>query len=372
MSLPNATSGRVSRGKKGPARHRRNGHALGVKSAAVGIRAAKARSLTKIATFSWVRPITLTTLCAMKCGYCSYTVEKALPLPSLKRFQSELEQARAMGIAQLRLIAGEGIETHPRVIQTVRYYGYPNYANYLTALLGETLCGDVSPTFCELDMGAMRLAPLQRIRPNLFTLRLYLETLDPRLQANGVHGASRNKWPRHRLSALLTAARLGIPVNSGIMVGLGETEESRRLALEMLSQIARRHRNIQSVALHPFVPTSSTPWENRPAPKVDDLITAIGWARSILPDEVGVVAPGFRYPDAALEFLRAGADDLGDFDLTGNAKTDAATFDAFRKIETALGNFNIRLRDRLSIWPKFANARWLTPKHANALELKQR
>ena len=74
-----------------------------------------------------------------------------------------------------------------------------------------------------------------------------LESLRPDLVA---HQASPTKDPALRLETMRDAEALRIPWTSGILVGIGETEEDRMAALEALAGFS----NLQEVILQNFVP----------------------------------------------------------------------------------------------------------------------
>ena len=74
-----------------------------------------------------------------------------------------------------------------------------------------------------------------------------LESMRPDLVA---HQASPTKEPALRLATLRAAGELRIPFTSGILVGIGETEDDRMAALEALAGFG----HLQEVILQNFVP----------------------------------------------------------------------------------------------------------------------
>ena len=69
-----------------------------------------------------------------------------------------------------------------------------------------------------------------------------------------VHAGSPTKHPAARLATIEAAGELRIPFTSGILVGIGETEEERMASLEALAEVQSRHGHIQEVILQNFVP----------------------------------------------------------------------------------------------------------------------
>ena len=80
-----------------------------------------------------------------------------------------------------------------------------------------------------------------------------LESISERLM-DTVHAGSPTKHPARRLATIEAAGELRIPFTSGILVGIGETEEERVESLEALADVHARHGHIQEVILQNFVP----------------------------------------------------------------------------------------------------------------------
>ena len=74
-----------------------------------------------------------------------------------------------------------------------------------------------------------------------------LESTNPDLVA---HQGSPTKHPAVRLETIRTAGELKIPFTSGILVGIGESEEDRMASLEALAGFD----HIQEIILQNFVP----------------------------------------------------------------------------------------------------------------------
>ena len=84
-----------------------------------------------------------------------------------------------------------------------------------------------------------------------------LESVSERLMET-VHAGSPTKHPARRLATIEAAGELKIPFTSGILVGIGETEEERVESLEALAEL---HEQLRA---HP----GGDPAELRPASAV--------------------------------------------------------------------------------------------------------
>src|SRR5262249_58056475 len=69
-----------------------------------------------------------------------------------------------------------------------------------------------------------------------------------------VHQGSPTKHPAKRLETIRLAGELRIPFTTGILVGIGESEEERVRALEAIAAVHAEYGHIQEVILQNFVP----------------------------------------------------------------------------------------------------------------------
>ena len=105
------------------------------------------------------------------------------------------------------------------------------------------------------NLGVLEREDLARLREVTASQGLMLESISERLMET-VHAGSPTKHPARRLATIEAAGELKIPFTSGILVGIGETEEER---VESLEALAARH-----AALRP--PPGGDPPELRPPP----------------------------------------------------------------------------------------------------------
>lgn len=319
-------------------------------------------------TFAWTFPLVLTHRCLYRCGYCPYPQTAGPALPSKTTVQENLAYARSLGLVQVRLTGGEGLETHPEIVSTYRFYGYKNFSDYLRNVIGEIAQnGVVSPLFPEIDLGALSLYQMQSLRSHIFTLRIFLDSMDPNLQHGIVHGRSKGKWAKNRLQALLNAGRLGIPVNSGTMIGIGERPQTREQAFRVIGELATRYKHIQSVTVQPFEPHPRTDMSHLPRPRVEELLEAVAIARRALPREVAVQFPITHCPERVEEFIEAGVNDLGDFELSHDMRENARSVNAFKIVRDHLRKSGREMTDRLSLFPQFSTPDWMPARYQELL-----
>src|SRR5262249_8105220 len=105
---------------------------------------------------------------------------------------------------------------------------------------------------------------------------LMLESINPDLV---VHQGSPTKHPARRIETIAAAGELKIPFTTGILVGIGETEEERIAALEEIAALHERHGHIHEEILQNYVRREDY-WGGEPA-QIADAATREYWRTGV-------------------------------------------------------------------------------------------
>ena len=188
-----------------------------------------------------------------------------------------------------------------------------------------------------------------------------------------------------RLATLRAAGELRIPFTSGILVGIGETEEDRVASLEALAAVHAEHGHLQEVILQNFVPhrryygeepadiatdvaerywqTGLTLAPHAEAPAwatpitIEDMKRLIGEARRLMPD-VGIQIPP-NLADWWPELVQAGATDLGGLSSNGDHISPEHPFPSPHQVRKRLLEDGVALTERLCVYAKYIDADWV-------------
>src|SRR5205085_9612807 len=106
------------------------------------------------------------------------------------------------------------------------------------------------------NLGILDARDLRRLREVTASQGLMLESVAERLM-DTVHAGSPTKHPARRIETICAAGELKIPFTSGILVGIGETEEERMASLEQLAALHAEYGHMQEVIIQNFVPHQS-------------------------------------------------------------------------------------------------------------------
>src|SRR5437763_10256483 len=198
-------------------------------------------------TFSRNLTLSLSRTCRCYCKYCAFATHRP-HLHEPDEVEALLERAARRRVKELLVLTGERPASHPEVALRLRELGHEDFTSYVAWVCQRALEHGLLP---HTNLGVRPAADLARLREVTASQGLMLESVRPDLE---VHRGSPNKEPAARLATIEAAGELRIPFTSGILVGIGESEEDRVAGLERLAQVHARHGHLQEVILQNFVP----------------------------------------------------------------------------------------------------------------------
>jgi FO synthase len=200
-------------------------------------------------TFSRNYTLSLSRTCRCVCKYCSFATRKA-HLYAPDEVEAKLDEALRRNAKELLVLTGERPEVNAEVAERLHSYGHEDFVSYVAWACERALERGLLP---HTNLGALSREDLGRLREVTASQGLMLESISERLM-DTVHAGSPTKHPAVRMETIDAAGQLRIPFTSGILVGIGETEEERIASLEALAVSHARHGHIQEVILQNYVP----------------------------------------------------------------------------------------------------------------------
>ncbi|MBM3335311.1 hypothetical protein FJY63_11675 [Candidatus Sumerlaeota bacterium] len=313
------------------------------------------RQVTHCPSYSLV----LTRRCANRCGYCGFPISGPDSPPPLRVVRCHLRQAAQLGATQVELIAGEGIANDSAIVETVCHYGFDSYQSYLTEILQMIEATDRrSHLFSLLNIGPLSLAELRMMRPYMCAMRMMLESADPSLQFRDAHIGSPSKAPVRRLEAILACGRAGVPLTTGIIVGIGDGRESRLKAFDIIARAHQRYGHIQAVRVQMFHPIAGTPMGNRPAVGDDEFVETVALARRHFGPTMAIQVSADEHPHLIGPLLDAGVSDLGDIPVRRKSDRKVSPDSLVALAEAEARRRGLRFARRFPVLPTHCDARW--------------
>jgi FO synthase len=302
----------------------------------------------------------LTMLCRDRCGYCTFAhAPRQLPSPYLELHEvlAIARRGAELGCHEALFTLGERPELrYPSARSWLSDHGYGSTVDYLVAACHAVL--EQTGLLPHANAGALYPDELAVLRTVTASQGMMIETLRPDLAA---HRGAPDKHPDRRLATLHAAGELAIPFTTGILVGIGETEADRVVALEAIAGAHRRFGHVQEVIVQNFRPKADTAMRHvAPCPPREHL-RAIALARLLLPAQVHVQAPPNLSEDPA-SVLAAGIDDWGGVSpITADHVNPERPWPALRELVTVTQTAGHTLAPRLAIYPEYAlnPDRWL-------------
>jgi FO synthase len=341
-------------------------------------------------TFSRNYTLSLSRTCRCYCKYCAFATHKA-HLYSPDEVEQRLEEAVRRNAKELLVLTGELPEVNPEVAARLAEYGHADFVSYVVWTCERALERGLLP---HTNLGVLEREDLARLREVTASQGLMLESINPDLV---VHQGSPTKHPVRRLAAIESAGELRIPFTSGILVGIGETEEERVASLEALAEVHERHGHIQEVILQNFVPhpryygrevadiadaASRERWagdgsplgDEEPMPEwatevtLDDMRRLVAESRRLMP-EVGIQIPP-NLSDWWLDLVREGATDLGGLSANGDHISPEHAFPSPHQVRKRLAPEGYALTERLCVYPQYLDPDWMEQGVLDVVKLK--
>ena len=283
-------------------------------------------------------------------------------------------------VKELLVLTGEKPEVNAEVSRRLREYGHEDFTSYVVWVCERALERGLLP---HTNLGVLDAGDLARLREVTASQGLMLESINPDLV---VHQGSTTKDPAVRIETIAAAGELKIPFTSGILVGIGETEDERIAALEKLAELHERYGHLQEVILQNFVPHQSYygrepaqiagaaadeywrtgVWDGPrlDAPKwacevtLEDMKRLIGEVRRLMPD-VGIQVPP-NLSDWWIDLVRAGATDLGGLSANGDHISPEHPFPSPSEVRKRLRADGVALSERLCVYPEYIDPEWVS------------
>jgi len=352
------------------------------------------------------------------CKYCAFATRKA-HLYSPEEVEERLEYAVRRNAKELLILTGEQPEVNADVAERLRSYGHADFVSYVAWACERALERGLLP---HTNLGALNRRDLARLREVTASQGLMLESISERLMQT-VHAGSPSKHPAVRMATIDAAGELRIPFTSGILVGIGETEDERVASLEALAASHARHGHLQEVILQNFVPhpryygrevadiadkaarhrwlagasdeVAVTPAEpasgaalqpDQTGREAEDLVGGISmppWATEVTLDDIKrLIAESRRLmPDVGVqippnladwwdELVAAGATDLGGLSANGDHISPEHAFPSPHEVRKRLRPQGVALTERLCVYPQYLDSEWLEQGVLDAVKLR--
>ncbi len=263
------------------------------------------------------------------------------PWLTLAETKQKLASLQGTGVQEILVLSGE---VHPHSSQRQSWFERIYDICQLALDMG---------FFPHTNAGILSFAEMERLKQVNVSMGLMLEQLTPKL-LDTVHRYAPSKVPQVRLQQLEWAGKLQIPFTTGILLGIGESEQDWWESLNAIAIIHQRWGHIQEVILQPHSRGEQQTYTGK-AFNPYQLPEVIKKARTILPNDIAIQIPPNLVPDLSflIACLEAGATDIGGISPFDEVNPDYP-HPHIAELRLQLAQKGWKLVERLPVYPQYS------------------
>ena len=147
-----------------------------------------------------------------------------------------------------------------------------------------------------------------------------------------------------------------------MLIGIGETVDDHIESLFTLRDLQDKYGHIQEIIIQNFKPKPNIPMNDYPEPSVIELLKLTILASRMFPDVSIQIPPNLNRNLMSL-FVLCGADDVGGISpLTKDYVNPDNKWPTVNELEKNLKTINYSLKERLPVYEKYINEKYLKEK----------
>ncbi|MFB5637107.1 MAG: 7,8-didemethyl-8-hydroxy-5-deazariboflavin synthase subunit CofG [Nitrosarchaeum sp.] len=306
-------------------------------------------------TFSKKAFFNIVNLCKDTCSYCTYKAEpgeRKASMMSKQEIKQLLSLAKKYRCVEALFVTGEQPEQRYQEVRNwLKTNGFKSTAEYLihaSELAIET------GLFPHTNAGNLDKEDLKELQKTNVSMGIMLENISERLTQKGMpHHLAASKRPKARLEVLENTGRLGIPMTTGILVGIGETPIEIIDSILAIRKLHEEYGNIQEVIVQNFQPKQDTMMKDVPAVDENYFKIVVALTRIIMP-KMNIQIPPNLSPSSYHSFLSVGINDWGGISpLTPDYVNPEFSWPEIKKVEKDSENAGFKLKCRFPVYPEF-------------------
>ena len=306
-------------------------------------------------TFSKKAFFNIVNLCKDTCSYCTYKAEpgeEKLSLMSKQQISELLLLAKKYRCTEALFVTGEQPEQrYQEARDWLKENGFKTTSEYLIHASELALEAGLFP---HTNAGNLNYEELKELKKTNVSMGVMLENVSERLTEKGMpHHLAASKRPKARLEILENSGKLGIPMTTGILVGIGETIDEIIDSLFAIKQLNDKYGNIQEVILQNFQPKQDTKMRDEPSADEKYFKLVVALSRIIMP-QMNIQIPPNLSPSSYQSFLSVGINDWGGISpLTPDFVNPEFSWPEIDKVEENSKKAGFDLKCRFPIYPEY-------------------
>ena len=306
-------------------------------------------------TFSKKAFFNIVNLCKDTCSYCTYKSEPEeakLSLMSKQQITELLILAKKYKCVEALFVTGE--QPEQRYQEARDWLKENNFKTTIEYLIHSSEIALEMGLFPHTNAGNLNYEEMKELKKTNVSMGIMLENVSERLTEKGMpHHLAASKRPKARLEILENSGRLGIPMTTGILIGIGETIEEIIDSLFAIKQLNDKHGNIQEVILQNFQPKPDTKMKDEPSADEKNFKLVVALSRIIMP-EMNIQIPPNLSPKSYQSFLSVGINDWGGISpITPDFVNPEFSWPEISKVDKYSKKAGFDLKCRFPIYPEY-------------------
>ena len=305
-------------------------------------------------TYSRSITLVLTHDCPWHCGYCGFRSERE-GLIAEEEIDRVLAGAVEGGAREVLVLSGERPGGMPHIAQELARRGYRDFWD-MAGQVAER-CREKG-LFPHGNFGRMTEGELRRLRPFYVSMGMMLESVvdEPAMAPE--------KRAQGRIAGIEAAGRAKVPFTSGILVGWGESQDSRLRSLGQLAELHAAFGHLQEILIQRYVPNAGSGWPAGRSPSHEEYREMFeawrDWAPGVPVQIPPNLEPGWK---ALLPWL----DDLGGISWARDEVNPTRPWAELKFYGEACMQEGRELVERLPVYPSHQSAEWMDSRWERAV-----
>ena len=306
-------------------------------------------------TFSKKAFFNIVNLCKDTCSYCTYKAEpgeEKISLMSKQEIKQLLSLAKKYRCVEALFVTGEAPEQrYQEARDWLKSNGFKSTAEYLVHASELAIEAGLFP---HTNAGNLEKEDLKELQKTNVSMGIMLENVSDRLTKKGMpHYLASSKRPKARLEVLENTGKLGIPMTTGILIGIGETPIEIIDSIFAIKKLQEKYGNMQEVIVQNFQPKHDTLMSNTPPTDENYFKRIVALTRIIMP-KMNIQIPPNLSPKSYQSFLTLGINDWGGISpLTPDYVNPEFAWPEIKKIEKNSKEAGFELKCRFPTYPEF-------------------
>lgn len=308
-----------------------------------------------LVTFSKKAFFNLVNLCRDTCSYCTYKAdpgEAKLSMMSINDVKNLAKLAKKYQCVEALFVTGERPEERFDIARRwLKENGFADTVEYLIFASETALAEGLFP---HTNAGNLTKNELKELKKSNVSMGLMIENVSERMTEKGMpHHLAPSKYPKERLKVLENAGELGIPMTTGVLVGIGETPYEIIDSIFAIKKLHDKYGHIQEIILQNFHPKPDTLMKSHPSAEENYFKMVVALTRIILP-KMNIQIPPNLSQNSYQRFLSVGINDWGGISpLTPDYVNPEFSWPEIKIIEENSLKAGYVLKARFPIYPEF-------------------